>query len=205
MKARTFVLPCIAFGVAVGLACISLAVFGTGTRSIRHTLDLTARWSYLWFWLAYAGGALSTLFGGPFQYLGKHRREFGLAFASAHTIHFFLVLLLYYVSPSPPISTGGAVFFGIGLGFMYLMVVLSFRRIVALLQPWLWPVVMFIGLEYIEYAFLTDFWVNPLHASAKQWMAYVPFALLGLLGTALRAMKGGYKVSRSVPIPMWQR
>src|ERR1051325_7651682 len=80
-------LPVIALVGAVGLGCASLTVFGTGTRGIRHSLEITARWSYLWFWVAYAGGALCKAFGERFRFAAKHRREFGLAFATAHSIH----------------------------------------------------------------------------------------------------------------------
>ena len=59
---------------------------------------------------------------------------------------------------------------------------------------------MFIGLEYIEYAFVTDFWLNPLRANARQVIGHVLFALLGLSGTALRAAKGLRKLQ---PV-MWQ-
>lgn len=193
-------LPVIALIGAVGLGCASLAVFGTGTRGIRHSLEITARWSYLWFWVAYAGGALCKAFGERFRFAAKHRREFGLAFATAHSIHLILVVWLYRISPQPPISFNDAVFFSVGIAFMYMMVILSIKQAAALLPRWLWAWAMFIGLEYIEYAFLTDFLVNPLHASPKLLIGYLPFATLGLFGTLLRLVTW----LQSFHMPVWQ-
>jgi hypothetical protein len=44
-------------------------------------LRVTARGSFVLFWLAYAAGAMATLWGPPFTGLARHGREFGLAFA----------------------------------------------------------------------------------------------------------------------------
>jgi hypothetical protein len=176
---------------ALGLAAGSLAVFGADIKGTRHALEITARFSYLWFWPAYAGGALASLLGTRF----RHGREFGLAFASAHSIHLILVLWLYKISPQPPISPGGAIFFGIGMGFMYLLAILSFKSVMQTLNPWLWRTVLLVGMEYIEYAFLTDFWVNPLHPiGLRQLVGYLPFMLLGLLGTTVRLLRWSVKL-----------
>jgi hypothetical protein len=43
-------------------------------------------------------------------------------------------------------------------------------------------------MEYIEFAFLSDFLVNPLNANAKQLIGYLPFAVLGMAGTGLRLL-----------------
>lgn len=190
-------LPIVSFFAALALAVACLAVFGTNAKGIRHSLDITARFSYLWFWLAYAGGALGALFGSWFRPIARRGREFGLAFASAHSIHLMLVLWLYRISPEPPISLNGAIFFGIGMGFMYLLAILSIKRIAKMLDPWLWWVILLISMEYIEYAFLTDFWVDPLRpVSQKHLVAYLPFMMLGLFGTSLRLLRWSLKLTR---------
>ena len=71
-----------AFGIALTIATAVLVLGGTDNKSIRLALELTARWSFLLFWLAYAGGALATLFG--WGVLAGRGREFGVAFAAAH-------------------------------------------------------------------------------------------------------------------------
>jgi len=58
-------------------------------------LRATARWSFLLFWLAYAGGALATLFGPKFQALARRGRDFGLSFASGRS------LITYHFWPWP--------------------------------------------------------------------------------------------------------
>jgi hypothetical protein len=181
----------VAFLTALGLASGSMVVFGADIKGTQHALEITARFSYLWFWPAYAGGALASLSGTRF----RHGREFGLAFASAHSIHLMLVLWLYEISPKPPISLGGAIFFGIGAGFMYLLAILSIKSVIQTLNPWLSRTLLLVGMEYIEYAFLTDFWVDPLHPiSLHQLVGYLPFMLLGLFGTAVRLLRWGVKL-----------
>lgn len=146
-------------------------------------MAITARFSYLWFWPAYAGSALAATLGRKFS-LG---RACGLAFVAAHSVHLLLVIWLYQISPTPPISFHDAVFFSVGIGFMYLLGLLSIKRLAGMLHPWLWRLLLIVGMEYIEYAFLSDFWVNPLHPiSLKLMVFYLPFMLLGLFGTLLR-------------------
>ena len=48
--------------------------------------------------------------------------------------------------------------------------------------------------------FLTDFLVNPLHASPKLLIGYLPFAALGLFGTLLRLTTW----LQSFHMPVWQ-
>jgi hypothetical protein len=184
-------LSVVAFLASVGLAAGSLVVFGADIKGTRHALEITARFSYLWFWPAYAGGALAYLLGTRF----RHGREFGLAFAAVHSIHLMLVLWLYEISPRPPISLGGAVFFGIGAGFMYLLAILSIKSVMQTLNPWLWRSILLVGMEYIEYAFLTDFWVDLSHPiSLHRLVGYLPFMLLGLFGTTVRLLRWSVKL-----------
>jgi hypothetical protein len=80
-----------AFCSALALAVFVLAVIGTGTRGTVMALRVTARFSFLLFWFAYAGRALATLFGHRFESVAKRGRELGLAFASAHLVHVALL------------------------------------------------------------------------------------------------------------------
>ena len=70
-----------AFGAALAVAAITLLVHGVDNKAIRLALELTARFSFVLFLLAYAGGALATLF--RLDGLAGRGREFGLAFAAA--------------------------------------------------------------------------------------------------------------------------
>ena len=51
-----------AFCAALGLAALVLAALGPGERGTIAALQVTARFSFLLFWLAYAGGAMTALF-----------------------------------------------------------------------------------------------------------------------------------------------
>ena len=48
------------FLIAFVLAAVVLAIFGAGDRGTEIALRATARWSFLLFWLAYAGSAIAT-------------------------------------------------------------------------------------------------------------------------------------------------
>jgi hypothetical protein len=174
------------FVVALSLAVLVLTIGGIDADNLRRALRLTARFSFLLFWCAYAGGSLVVLFGDRFRPLAQQGRTFGLAFASAHSIHLVLVVWLYRLSPEPPISTQGAVFFSIGVLWMYLLALLSIERLSKTLGPRLWRKMRLVGMEYIMLAFQSDFLFHALPANAKHLLLYAPFAILGVAGTAFR-------------------
>ena len=66
-----------AFCAALGLAALVLAALGPGERGTIAALQVTARFSFLLFWLAYTGGAMTALFGPIFEPFKKRAREFG--------------------------------------------------------------------------------------------------------------------------------
>ena len=70
----------LAFGAALVLAAVVLAVLGAGERGTKAALAATARLSFLLFWAAYAGSALTALFGAAFQPLKQRACEFGDVF-----------------------------------------------------------------------------------------------------------------------------
>jgi hypothetical protein len=57
-----------------------------------QVLRLTARWSFLLFWLAYTGGAMATIFGPTFKPIAMRVRELGLPYAAAQLVHLGLVV-----------------------------------------------------------------------------------------------------------------
>jgi hypothetical protein len=160
--------------------------FGLGTSSEKLPLALraTARWSFLWFMLASTGAALHRLFGARFATLAGRGRDFGLAFASAHLAHVGLVAWLYIAYTGPGI--GSLVFFGVALFFTYLLALLSIPRLHAALDPRVWWAVRTVGIEYINYAFFTDFATNPFKGGALHAVAYLPFLALTIAGPLLR-------------------
>jgi D-alanyl-lipoteichoic acid acyltransferase DltB (MBOAT superfamily) len=175
-----------AFGMALVLAILVLAEEGTDAEAIKQALRATARWSFLFFWMAYAGGALAALFGPTFRALAVRGRQFGLAFASAHLVHAGLVLWLYQISLDPPVKTRTLVFFAVGLFWTYLLALLSIPTLSGLLPPKILRIVRTLGMEYIALAFLVDFRKNPFEGSALHALAYLPFLALCAIGPILR-------------------
>lgn len=183
-----------ALGAALAVTCLVLAFAGTDEKSIRLALEVTARWSFLLFWFAYAGNAVAKLFG--WESLAGHGRAFGLSFAAAHLVHVGLVVWLSYILGRIALSGGLLLFFMIGLFWTYLLAALSFGGARAM-GPRAWGIVRFVGLNYILIAFCRDFLLPVLHPKPAQHtvahvLAYAPFAILSVaapllvLATSLR-------------------
>ncbi len=173
----------IAFVAAAVVALLVLAVVGHDERGTDDALIVTARLSFVLFWLAYTGSALATLFGPRFQPIKRRGREFGLAFASAHTVHIALVAWLCWIGAAPVI--GVFIFFGIALIFMYLLALASIGAVRRVLGQVGWRVLQVVGMNYIAYAFAVDFFKPERYHSLKFIVAYLPFAALSVIGPAL--------------------
>jgi hypothetical protein len=173
-----------AFGAALVLAAVVLAVLGAGERGTNAALAATARLSFLLFWPAYSGGALTALFGATFQPVKQRARQFGLAFAAAHLVHIGLVGWLCWIGVIPPASV--FVFFGVALIFTYLLALFSIGNLQQALGPRWWWLLRTVGMNYIAYAFFVDFMKYPLHGGIKHVVEYLPFVILAIVGPVLR-------------------
>jgi hypothetical protein len=171
---------------AVGLVIIMIArwVEGPGER-VSVALRATARWSFLLFWLASAGRALATLFGSRFLPLARHARDFGLAFASAHLAHLGVVAWIYSTSVVVPLQSS-LIFFGIAVFWTYLLAILSWNHLSARLNPRVWRTVRTVGVEYIAFAFWTDFAIQTFAGGIANFFIYLPFVTLAVAGPPLR-------------------
>ena len=182
------------FLMALLIALGTLGHFGSGAKGTYIGLQLTARWSYCFFWLAYTGGPLATVFGSGFQPLARRGRELGLAFASAHLAHVGLVVWLYHISSKPPVPTSSAIFFGTALAFTYLLALLSIPRLATALPRWLWRAILIVGMEFIAFAFLRDFLQDPFGHGIFRVIRYLPFATVAVAAALLRITAYGIKL-----------
>lgn len=173
-----------AFAANLCLAAIVLAVRGTGVHGTEAALAATARVQFVWFWAAYAGGALASLFGPAFVPLKRHGREFGLAFAAALLVHLSLVGWLCTIGAAP--ARGVFIFFGTAAALTFLLAAFSFGELHTLLGPRGWRWLRIVGMNFILYAFFTDFMHNPLHGGTQRLIAYLPFTALTVLAPLLR-------------------
>jgi hypothetical protein len=177
-----------AFGGALALAVAILAVCGTGLDGLRLVVRATARWSFLFFWLSYTGGALAVLFGPAFAGLARRARASGLAFAAALAVHIGFVVWLGVVIREIPLQGGLLWFFLVALFFTCLLVLLSFGIGTRRLGP-LWRPLLLLATTYILIAFGRDFVLGALDEKTQQWLyaaEYLPFALLSLVAIPLR-------------------
>ena len=180
----------LSFATALIVAVAILVKDGAAPDGTKAALRASARFSFLLFWGAYAGGLLRKVPLEPAQWLSKRRREFGLSFAAAHSVHLGLILWLFYVSDTAPVPPKTIIVDGIGFGWMYLMAVLSFNFARRWLNPFAWRVVLNVGLEYIAYVFATDFILLHLRDGQDFTLIYWPFILM-LVGTALLRWTSG--------------
>jgi hypothetical protein len=171
-----------AFVVALGLAATALAVNGTDPDSLRVALRLTGRWSFLLFWLAYAGGATAELGGPSLAPLAGRGREFGLAYAAAQLIHMGLVIRLYQITSRLPLPAKPFVLFTIGIFFTYLLAVFSVGGLSKVLGSRGWRMLRIMGLNYILFVFAIDFVPAAIrgasHSRVEHLVAYAPFAVM---------------------------
>ena len=153
-----------AFCASLTLATGIVTIFGL-ERGVPIALAATARLAFLMFWPAYAGGALTSLFGNVFSPLREHARDLGLAFASALFVHLGLVVYLCAIGDAPGKMT--FVIFGVAAGFTYLLALLSIRRLRQALPQKLWLSIRFVAMNYIAFAFLVDFVKFPFGGIAQ--------------------------------------
>ena len=171
-----------AFVIALAIAVAVLVLQGADNRGTRLALELTARWSFLLFFLAYAGNAVAILFN--IEHLAGRGREFGLAFAAAHLVHVGLIVWLGTILGRVPLSGGLLLFFLIALFAAYLLAGLSFGGVKAI-GPTAWRWIRFLGMNYILIAFARDFVLPVLYPKPSQinlghYLFYAPFMALSI-------------------------
>ena len=175
-----------AFAAAAVLAAIVLAVFGAGKQGTVDALRITARFSFLLFWLAYTSGGLALVVRPAAKFLQRHGRDFGLAFAAAHLVHIGLVVWLCWIGATPEMRL--FVFFVPPLVVVYVLALFSIPTLQQRLGRTLWTVLRTVGMTYIAYAFAADFVSVPLGGGTTRFLMYAPFAILSVVGPVLCAL-----------------
>jgi hypothetical protein len=170
--------------VSLGMVLLIAVATPRGDR-VALALRATARWSFLWFWLASTSGALFTLWGVRFRAPAQRARDFGLAFASAHAVHIGLAIFLVYVLAAP-FPRSKLIFFGVGAFWVYLLALLSIKRVAAFLDARVGGILRTIGIEYIALVFIADFYQGPLQGGAMNVIIYLPFLIMAVAGPLLR-------------------
>jgi hypothetical protein len=183
-----------AFFAALLCAVSSIIVLGPNKHGISIGLLLTARLSFLLFWMAYTSRLFATLLGPAFGYLKMRGALFGLAFAAAHLVHLGLVIWLCIVGDVPPLSA--FVLFGFAVFWVYLIAALSLGGLIGSLNPTVWWCIRTVGMNYILYAFAVDFLRYSPRGTILHEVAYMPFDILVFLAIALRIV--------DVTRPVWR-
>ena len=175
-----------AFAAAIAVATAAFAAFGPHYQAVVVAVRGSARVAFVFFWLSYASGGLASWFGELFAGLARRRREFGLAFAAALSVHLSLVAVLFRISTSRPIGNAGIVYFGTGAAVAYLLAAASIEPVRRALPPAAWRLLSGLGMEYILLLFILDLVVHPLRDGFGNPLDYAPFSLLAIAAPLLR-------------------
>jgi sulfoxide reductase heme-binding subunit YedZ len=195
--------PCSGTPLCMGLAAAAELLIAAGALVAKGitedglvlALRLTARFAFPLFWLAYTAGALTTLFGPPFERLGRLRRALGLAFAASMTVHLSLVATLCLIGAPP--GPGVFLIFGTAAACMYMLALFSIPRLQQALGTPAWKILSFLAMNCVGLAFLDDFSNDLFARGVTHAFSYWPFLALTLAAPTLRfaaflrRMKGG--------------
>lgn len=173
-----------AFAASLFSAAIILVARGPDVHGTDAALFVTGRLQFFWFWAAYAGGPLTTLFGLTFLPLKQRGRDFGLAFAAALVVHLGLVSWRCWIGAVPSLDT--FIRFGIAAALTGVLALLSFGNLHAPPGPKGWQALRTVGMNYILYVFLRDFGQNPLNGDIRRLIEYLPFMTMAVAAVLLQ-------------------
>jgi len=182
-------LPWLALGFCSGLAAVvvALAHRGRGETGVALAVVLAGRTAFVFFFPAYAGGALSRLGAWPvFATIARHGREAGLAFAGALAVHLSMLAWLFAVAEKPPAGDTVIVTFGLGAMWTLALTLSSLEQYGRVFATEPGRAFRILGMEYIAALFLYDFVISPLATGFSHKLQYAPFALLIVVGPLMR-------------------
>ena len=170
--------------LTVGLLVLHL--LGRGRWGVTIAAQSTARIAFGYFWLSYTAGALVAFLGPSVAVLARHRRDFGLAFAAALSVHLLFVAYLFHISFYRPVSNVVILYFGVGAFWTYALALGSLPSVRDLRGNRFWKIFSTIGIEYIAFLFFCDFVLLPLQYGTLHPLFYLPFAILSIVGSLMR-------------------
>jgi len=179
------------FVLALATGLVVLMIAGRHGEGVSAATRSIARVAFVFFWFAYAGGALATFFG--MSGVARHRRQAGLAFVGALSVHLAFVAWLFRISARQPISDEWIVYFVLGAVGAYALAMGSWPRLRALWESRLWRMFSIVVLEYIAFLFFRDFVLLPLQFRVAHPAEYLPFGLLIILGAMLRWLAAAWR------------
>jgi methionine sulfoxide reductase heme-binding subunit len=152
-RALPFILALTASALAVALA---LTIDGDAATQANMAARWTARAAFPFFLIAFSAGSVSRLWPGALTAaLVRRRRQWGLAFAAAFTVHLVALginLLVFGAYRPLLVIIGGAVAYG----FIYLMALTSNTASMRMLGRH-WQTLHFIGIHYTWVVFTQSY------------------------------------------------
>ncbi len=180
MTTRAISTPAVVGVAAIGAAIVAtlgLVLFGGwNAEAAAAAARFTARFSFLWFILAWSASALAKLWPGGWRtVLLRRRRAVGLGFAAAHFVHLAALLAAVLIFATPRSDT---TIFGGGFGYVMvaLMALTSNDWSVRTLGPRNWKLLHVFGGIVIAVIFFVSYLGR---LDDKAWLAVPALSLLG--------------------------
>jgi len=182
---------------AMIVAALGFALFGGwNAEAAAAAARFTARFSFLWFIVAWSASALAKLWPGGWRtILLRRRRAVGLGFAAAHFVHLAALLAAVLIFATPRSDT---TIFGGGFGYVMvaLMALTSNDWSVRTLGPRNWKMLHVFGGIVIAAIFFVSYLGR---LDDKPWLAIPTLSLLGgAVVLKLAAWVEGARRARSV-------
>ena len=181
--------------IVLSMSALILFFYGWNDASFHLAMRMTARISFLLFFLAFTASSLNRLWPTKStQWLRRNRRYIGVSFAVSHTVHLALIVTIAFAIPEPfrsELRVAGLALGAIAYGFIITMALTSSNRA----QTWLgrgkWQVLHRTGGYFILLVFTLTYVKHLLTNPAF----YSPFiiAVIAILGLriAARSKTGG--------------
>ena len=132
------------------------SVSGAAVEAIKFAMRSTARFSFLIFFVVFCIGPAHKLWpNATTQALLEWRRYIGVCFASVHSVHVWLIIFLFWITPeidlaaNIPVPLYELLLGGGALVLMYLMVATSFDRVTRIVGMRNWRRLHVIGMYSI--------------------------------------------------------
>jgi len=172
----------LAGGIVVLAATLLLA--GGGEHGSALAARHTARFSALWFLVAFAAGPLARLTRASWaRHLVRERRGIGLGFCAAHTVHLAAILLwLGHGGKAEGATLAGG---GLGYAWMFAMAATSHDAAVRRLGARRWLVLHTAGQYYLWFIFAQTYLGRVLAADARPVHLALAVAVAAVMGLRL--------------------
>ncbi len=196
---RGWRIPIISVSVSILLFIYLVSTYGYVEESIRISIRLSARISFIFFCTAFSASGIQYVWKGPFTFwLLMNRKFMGITFAIIHLIHLGLLAILqlefhpvFEMADTTSLLGGGGAYV-----FVVVMLVTSFDNVKSKISNQMWKGIHTVGAYWIAGVFFVSY----AKRAVDEW-DYVPLLTLLIVALIFRIYKFANKRLSTQPIP----